>query len=125
MKREESKRRVHLLDGASVLVRVSDLQRGMTSHPLTAPNANANDPGIPPDCTDIFLREWLDGSPRMKSSNVPKYRKAAPSGGIFGGKDQKVSEMLAGLPLPEFEKRLRLVQASEHPMYLFNCRFRV
>eukprot|EP00961_Rhodomonas_salina_P211453 2855051-Rhodomonas_salina.1 len=31
---------------------------------------------------------------------------AAPSGGIFGGKDQKVSEMLAGLPLPEFEKRL-------------------
>ena len=109
----EASKTITLMPSASVLLRVIDVQRGMTSDGLlsagTYPNPNPpNDPGFPAELSRRFLRCWP--SLAVASKNGRRYQapqrlapkaleacgKLAAQGGfrLFGSGDAKVAALL-------------------------------
>jgi len=107
MRIAEKEHKLKLLDGASALVRVSDLQRGPSSHPIDAPNPTDTDPGIPSDCETTFLRKWVStGEERVPKKKWPKYAKIER--GFFDGLDKKIKDLLPpGQSPADFDSLLR------------------
>mmetsp|Transcript_7339 Transcript_7339/g.16747 ORF Transcript_7339/g.16747 Transcript_7339/m.16747 type:complete len:488 (-) Transcript_7339:116-1579(-) len=118
VREEERKRKLSLLPGASVFVRVVDVQREKLSQPLKAHVARPpDDTGIPADVDRSFLEFWVTSEEeRLPPKTVERYKKVA-SNGLLQGKDLSIEEILLkeekkknpsfAYKLSEFDAQLR------------------